>query len=174
MSQKALIVVDVLAGIFELGVPLHEPDAFLANVRLLIGMARDARAPVVYVQHLGPDGSRFARNAPTRAIHKRIAPRPDDVVVEKQHPDSFQGSTLDLTLRERRIAELVVCGFATEACVDTTVRSAYARGFAVLLAQGAHTTTANDVLTAAQIVAHHNLVLARFARVVPHDQITFE
>jgi hypothetical protein len=38
-----------------------------------------------------------------------------------------------------------------------------------VLASGAHTTTANSVLSAEQIVKHHELVLARFAQVVPAD-----
>ena len=72
-----------------------------------------------------------------------------------------------------RVGDVVICGFATEACVDTTVRSAWAKGFRVVLAAGAHTTTANAVLSAEQIVRHHDVVLARFARVVPAAEITF-
>jgi nicotinamidase-related amidase len=67
----------------------------------------------------------------------------------------------------------VICGFATDFCVDTTVRSAFARGFRVVLAAGAHTGTGNPVLTADQVVRHHELVLARFARVVPAAEVAF-
>jgi hypothetical protein len=53
-------------------------------------------------------------------------------------------------------------------------RSAWSKGFRVVLASGAHTTTANPVLTAEQVVRHHDFVLARFARVIPASEIVFE
>jgi nicotinamidase-related amidase len=167
---RALVVVDLMAGIFELPEPLHRPDAFLANVGLLLERARESGTPVVYIRHLGPEGSYFAPGAPAGRIDERFAPRATEIVVEKRHPDSFQDSKLEAHLRELSIDEIVVCGFASEACVDTTVRGAYARGFKVVLAADAHTTTKNPVLEAEQIVAHHNFVLSRFARLAPADQ----
>jgi nicotinamidase-related amidase/predicted GNAT family acetyltransferase len=173
-SAQALLVVDVLAGIFELPVPLYEPDAFLANVRGLVERARAANVPVVYIQHVGRPGSPLVPGAPGRAIHPAIAPLPGEPVIEKVEPDAFHGSALGEELRRRDVRELIVCGFATQDCVDATVRSAFARGFRVVLAAGAHTTTANRVLTAAQIVAHHEVVLARFAQVTPTQNIRFD
>lgn len=170
-KSQALLVVDVMVGIFELPVPLHEPDTFLASVRGLIERARAANVPVIYLQHLR--AGLFARGAPAREIHPAIAPHPGDVVVDKSEPDSFHGSALAEVLRAREVGELIVCGFATQDCIDATVRSAFARGYSVTLAAGAHTTTANSVLTAAQIVAHHDVVLARFGRVTPAAEIVF-
>jgi len=129
--------------------------------------------PIIYVHHVGRPGSPFAPGAPGRVIHPAIAPLAGDPIVEKAEPDAFHQSSLAEVLRVRDIGELVVCGFATQDCVDSTVRSAFARGYRVVLASGAHTTTANRVLTAAQIVAHHDAVLARFARVTPAVEITF-
>jgi nicotinamidase-related amidase/GNAT superfamily N-acetyltransferase len=170
---RGLLVVDVLAGIFELPVPLHEPDHFLANVRGLVERARAAGAPVIHLQHLGLPGSRFGPGAAARELHASVAPRPGESVIEKSEPDGFHGTSLDEALRAHNVGELVVCGFATQDCVDTTVRSAFARGYRVVLARGAHTTTANAVLSAAQIVAHHDTVLARFAKVVDALAIDF-
>lgn len=76
-------------------------------------------------------------------------------------------------MKELNVAELSICGLATEGCIDSTIRSAYSRGYTVTLASDAHTTTKNAVLSAEQIVAHHNLVLARFARVQQHGEIGF-
>jgi len=163
---RALLVVDVLVGIFKLPVPLHQPDTFLASVRSLVERARRSGVPVIYVHHLGREGSPLARGMPGREIHPAIAPRPGDLVIEKSEPDGFHGTELESELRKRDVRELIVCGFATQDCVDTTVRSAFGRGFKVTLVRGAHTTTANPVLSAEQIVAHHEFVLQRFGRVV--------
>jgi nicotinamidase-related amidase len=50
----------------------------------------------------------------------------------------------------------------TEFCVDTTCRRATSLGFDVTLVGDAHLTRDTDILSAAQIVAHHNLVLNDF------------
>lgn len=163
--MRALLVVDVLVGIFELPVPLHRADEFLSAVQTLVETARKSGFPVIYIHHVGRDGSPLARGNPGREIHPAIAPRPGELVIEKHEPDGFHGTDLEAELRKLGVRELIVCGFATQDCVDATVRSAFARGFKVTLVRGAHTTTANPVLSAEQIVAHHEFVLQRFARV---------
>jgi nicotinamidase-related amidase len=50
----------------------------------------------------------------------------------------------------------------TEYCVDTTCRRATSLGYDVTLAGDAHLTRDNEVLTAANIIAHHNSVLNDF------------
>jgi nicotinamidase-related amidase len=102
-----------------------------------------------------------------RAVDRTASPRRIHAL-----PDAFQGSTLDESLRDANITRLVIAGFATEACIDSTVRSAYSRGFAVELVSDGHTTTANAVLDARTIILHHNTVLARFARVAEHTDVS--
>ena len=46
--------------------------------------------------------------------------------------------------------------------MDTTCRSAVSHGYDVTLVADAHTTTANGVLTPAQIIEHHNRTLDDF------------
>jgi nicotinamidase-related amidase len=165
-------VVDVLQGIFELGQPLHDGDHFLSVVEELVSRARAHGVAVIFVRHLGPPGSPFAPRSAGGRIHPRLEPREGELVVEKRHPDAFMATDLERALGEAGVEELVVCGFATEGCIDATVRGAYARGYAVVLVADGHTTTRNAVLEAHQIVAHHNLVLGRFARVLEHERVT--
>ena len=168
-SERALLVVDVLQGIFALPEPLHDPDGFIAVVQAMVARARASGTPVVYLQHVGPPGTPFARGTAAREIDARVKPAPGDLVVEKEHPDGFHGTKLAGLLARAR--ELAICGFASEACVDTNVRSAYAHGYRVVLVADGHTTTCNAVLSAPQIIAHHNHVLARFAEVLPHQRV---
>ncbi|MCE9572968.1 MAG: isochorismatase family protein [Deltaproteobacteria bacterium] len=171
--MQALLVLDVMNAIFELPIPLHDPDGFLARVGALLDRARVRRVPVVHFRQLGPAGGLFAPGGRGRELHPRVAPAPDELVIDKREPDMFVGTSLADALAARAVAEVVICGFATEGCIDTTVRSAWAKGLRVVLAAGAHTTTANAVLSAQQIVQHHELVLARFAQVVPAAEIAF-
>lgn len=171
--MQALMVLDVMNAIFELPVPLHDPDGFLDRLGGLLARARERCVPVLHFRLLGPEGSLFAPGGRARELHPRVAAAPDEIVFDKREPDMFVGTSLAEVLAERGVDELVICGFATEGCVDTTVRSAWAKGFRVVLAAGAHTTTANAVLSAEQIIRHHELVLARFSRVLPAADIAF-
>jgi nicotinamidase-related amidase len=171
--MQALLVLDVVNAIFELPVPLHDPNGFVERVRDLLLRARAKRVPVVHFRHLGPEGTLFAPGGRGRELDARVAAVAGEIVIDKREPDMFIGTPLAEVLAERGVNEVVICGFSTEGCIDSTVRSAWAKGFRVVLASGAHTTTANAVLSAEQIVKHHDLVLARFARVVPAAEVVF-
>lgn len=164
--RRALLVVDVLQGLFALPAPLHAPEAFLSAVTRAVERARAAGFTVIFVKGHGPPGSPVAADQAGGELHEALSPRSDEPVLPKHHPDAFQQTSLGAVLAQRGITDLYVAGFATEHCVDTTVRSAYARGLRVYLVQDAHTTTANAVLPADRIVAHHNLTLSRYATLV--------
>lgn len=170
-STRALLVIDVLQGIFELPVPLHDSAGFLDRLGKLIHTARQAGVPVVYLQHTGPPGSPFEKGTAGWQIHPQVAPQDPDTVLEKQHPDAFQSTDLDALLRQRGIGEIIVTGFATEGCIDSTVRSGYSRGYSVVLVSDGHTTTDSELLDAGTIIAHHNAVLARFATLRALDEL---
>ena len=72
------------------------------------------------------------------------------------------------------VDELVVCGLQSEFCVDSTVRHASTLGFPVTLVADAHSTWDAASLTAAQIIEHHNRVLATYVTVASSGAIVFE
>jgi nicotinamidase-related amidase len=79
-------------------------------------------------------------------------------VVEKKTPDAFHETNLHDELGSRGIRDLVVAGLQTEYCVDTTCRRAFSLGYNVVLVRDAHSTWDGAVLSAAQIIEHHNNV----------------
>ncbi|MFH1729938.1 MAG: isochorismatase family protein [Pseudomonadota bacterium] len=60
--------------------------------------------------------------------------------MEKHEPDSFHGTNLDQMLKDININILYLCGFATEGCIDSTVRIAFSKGYSVILISDCHTT----------------------------------
>ncbi|WP_256672324.1 isochorismatase family protein [Pseudomonas sp. ANT_J12] len=82
-----------------------------------------------------------------------------DYFVRKTTPDSFLKTDLESVLVESGSSHLVVCGYATEFCIDTTVRRAAALGYDVTVVSDAHTTHDKAHADAAQIIAHHNATL---------------
>jgi nicotinamidase-related amidase len=158
-SDTALLVIDLQVGNFEDAAPVYGGSDLLAKISRLIARARAAGVPVVYVQHCGPENAIDQSGTPGWEIHPAIAPEESDVVVQKSRPDAFQGTNLQRELESRGIERLIITGIQTEYCVDTTCRRAYSLGYDVTLVEDAHSTWDTDLLTAPQIIAHHNDVL---------------
>jgi nicotinamidase-related amidase len=59
-------------------------------------------------------------------------------------------------LLKRSVSTLGVAGWATDHCVDSTIRSAVSRGFRVVVPSDAHPVSDRVHLTAPQIIDHHN------------------
>ena len=51
----------------------------------------------------------------------------------------------------QKIEALVVAGMQTEHCIDATIKSAFEKGFEVIVPEAVHTTFRNGELTAAQV-----------------------
>jgi ureidoacrylate peracid hydrolase len=63
------------------------------------------------------------------ALHRS----PDDIVVRKRRYSAFFGTDLDLHLRERHIATVMVTGGVTNICVRSTVHDAFFLGYEVVV-----------------------------------------
>lgn len=63
-----------------------------------------------------------------------LEPEPDEYEVTKQRYDAFEGSNLERWLRTEAVGTVLLCGFMTNGCVEATARTAYERGFDVVLA----------------------------------------
>ncbi len=174
-ANTALLIIDVQKGMFESDPPVHAGAELLATITSLIGRARAAGAPVIYIQHDGREKSMLRPDRPGWPIHPAIAPAPGDPLFRKRHPDAFQDTPLQQELAARGLKHLVVVGIQTDFCVDTTCRRAYSLGLDVTLVQDGHSTWADGAMSAAQIIAHHNRVLGDwFVTLKPASEITFD
>lgn len=158
-GDTVLLIVDVQMGNFAASAPVYRGDDLLSKIGHLIERARAASVAVVFVQHCGPEGGIDEPGTPGWEIHPAIAPQAGDAIVQKQHPDAFQNTELQAELASRGIKRLIVAGIQTEYCIDTTCRRAYSLGYEVVLVKDGHSTWDTDLLTAPQIIAHHNEVL---------------
>ena len=158
-GKVAVLVVDVQAGLFLTDKPPLESSAVVERINGLTSKARAAGLPVIFIQHDGPEGGNWL--APFSAgwqLHPGLEVSPGDPVIRKTTGDAFYGTPLAQELRSRKVTTVVIVGYATDFCIDATLRSAVSRDLGVILVADAHTTDDGPVLKAGSIREHFNWV----------------
>jgi ureidoacrylate peracid hydrolase len=178
-TRTAVIVVDMVNEFFEPGgkMVLAGGTALYAPVNTLLDAAHQAHLPVLYTnQWLRPDDALFKKRIPhclmdtwgaqlVDALHRA----PTDIVVPKRRYSAFFGTDLDLLLRERTIATVIVTGVVTNICVRSTVHDAFFLGYEVVVplecvaatSPQAQDTSLYDIATHYGMVAPLDQVLHR-------------
>ncbi len=156
--NTALLVIDVQQIMSSGKYAVFESRQVIDRINQVIQSARDAGAPVVVIQHEEQDGP-MKRGSDGWKLDPGLGVLSSDIHVRKTTPDSFHNTELRAILQARGIEKLVICGFQSEYCVDSTTRGALALGYPVTLVADGHSTLDNGVLQARQISAHHNETL---------------
>ncbi len=142
---RALVVVDIQNDYFPGGAnPLDGPEAAAEQARTLLDAFRASGEPVMHVRHVwdAPEALYLRPETPGGEIHQAVSPEPGETVVEKAFPNAFLETSLDQSLKDAGVNELVVCGMMTCMCVDATVRAAVDLGYDVSVAHDACATMA--------------------------------
>lgn len=161
MSKSALVIIDVQSGMYD-GIripPIFDGEEKRRKIKRLIEIARRKEIVLIYIQHNGEPGHPLEKDSQGWTIQDQILPHKGELIIEKQYPDSFQGTRLFEVLKSLSVSNLYIAGNQTEYCIDTTCRSAFSKGFQVLLVGDCHSTWDSNVLSATQIIRHHNETL---------------
>lgn len=137
-----------------LGVDLSPTQQVIPSIARLIKVARGAGIQVIWLQNGwdadlkeagGPSsvnqrkgnslklmrahpelyGKLLTKGGWDYEIVEELKPEPDDIIVPKPRYSGFAGTALNSILRSRRIETLLVCGVATNVCVESTIRDAF-------------------------------------------------
>ena len=155
----ALVIIDMQAGSFGPGCPpRHDAAALVVRLNALARWVRMRGGVVVWVLHDGPPGDVLEPGTDGWQVLPGLDRHPSDEAISKSACDSFLGTRLEPVLRGANASRVIMAGWATEFCVDTTVRSCTARGFDTWAAADGHTTTDRAHLSAAKIIEHHNFI----------------
>jgi biuret amidohydrolase len=144
-TRAAVLVYDAQVGIFA-----HVRDAaqVLAQIGTVIGAARRASVPVIYVRHVSVPTSHMGVGAlrtamawqradqandvrssfpPTSAqaqLIEELAPTSDEPVFDKLGMSAFVGTPLEIVLRDRGVTTLIIVGAVLEIGIEPTARHA--------------------------------------------------
>lgn len=173
LSESALILVDA-QNTYRTGVmQLSGVEPALDACASLLARARALKVPVIHIQHDAGPGSPYDIRAEIGAIADKVAPIEGEPVVGKNYPNSFVNTDLDARLKALGVKNVVVAGFMTHMCINSTGRGAFNLGYAVTVPANATatrplaapdgSTVAAEALQAAALAALGDL----FAVVVP-------
>jgi nicotinamidase-related amidase len=155
--HDALVVVDMQVGMLE-GPAKHDLAGVVGRINALAAAVRGRGGTVVWIRHCGKPGDGFAPHEPGWAFLPELDQRPEDAVVDKTLNDSFAGTSLQETLQAMAPDRVLVAGWATDFCVDATVRSAVSRDYHVVVVGDGHTLSDRPHLSALAVMQHHNWV----------------
>lgn len=146
-SDTALLLIDVQVGVDDLshwgGVNgrRNNPDAEAVMLSLL-STWREHALPVAFTRHDSiEDTSPLKLSLPSGDLKPGFSIADEDISVVKNVNSGFVGTSLHEDFKAREISRLVVVGFFTNMCVETTVRMAGNMGYdTYLVAEGCATT----------------------------------
>ncbi|HIE69721.1 MAG TPA: cysteine hydrolase [Planctomycetes bacterium] len=176
LSKSALVMIDCQNTYREGIMQLEGVEAALQECAKLLARARDAGTTIIHIQHDAGPGSPYDVNAPIGAIADVVAPMSGETVITKAYPSSFEQTNLDSELKKHNINDLVLAGFMTHVCVNSTARASFNHGYRTTVVGNATATRAlaspmGGVLPAETV---HNGALAAltdiFAIVVPSQE----
>ncbi|MEX7468975.1 cysteine hydrolase family protein [Mycobacterium adipatum] len=173
IRDSALVLVDC-QNTYTYGVmELDGVQAALEETATLLGRARSAGIPIIHIQHNGGPGTPYDVTAEVGAIVEAVAPRDGEPVVVKQFPNAFVQTDLDERLKAVGATNLVLAGFMTHMCINSTARGAFNLGYAPTVVASATATrplpgVGGETVSAAALQAASLAALSDlFAVVVP-------
>ncbi|SEO80012.1 Nicotinamidase-related amidase [Methylobacterium sp. UNC300MFChir4.1] len=129
LRGSALVMIDLQQTYREGVMRLDGVEPALREAAALLRRARDAGIPVIHVRHDAGPGSPYDVTAPIGQISPEVAPQGDEPVITKAYPSSFVGTDLQARLEQAGVKDVVLAGFMTHMCVNSTARSAFNLGF---------------------------------------------
>lgn len=175
-TTTAVVLIEYQNDFTSAGGVLHDAvrdvmdkTGMLANTAVVIDAARTAgatvmHAPITFAEGYGElgshpygilkgvvDGNAFVKGTWGAAIVDELAPAEGDIVVEgKRGLDTFASTNLDFILRSKGITTIVLGGFLTNCCVESTMRTGYENGYKVI--------TLSDCVAATSVEEHDNAI----------------
>lgn len=143
-NKPALLLVDFVQAYFDPACDLYaKPDAALKSALAIREIAHEKAVPVILTNVVyhpsGVNGGVFYKKAkPLRHMREgspmadwpdALTPRDDELIVSKQYPSAFFGTSLSSTLTALGVDTVIITGLTTSGCIRATCIDACSYGF---------------------------------------------
>jgi nicotinamidase-related amidase len=156
--RTALIVYDMQEGVLA---QIERREEITARVTALLSAAREAGMRVFFLRHMSmprelmgvfqfrmamawqrvdsPDAVRpwFTRDSPGFQLVPEMSPLPSEVVFDKITMSAFEGTPLDIAMRDCGVNAFIIAGVAMEIGIEPTVRHGTDLGYIPIVATDA-------------------------------------
>lgn len=174
--KRALLVIDVQYEYFTGKMPVTFPEGSFQKVLEAVEAANHNKIDVILIRHEAQqeDAKTFVKNSWEWNIHQELLKKEHLCIIDKKMPGSFTDTELEDLLKKTGIDTVVISGYMTQMCCDTTARQAVHLGFSVEFLSDA-TGTIDVANYAGKITAKelHNAILVtqamRFSKVISTD-----
>lgn len=157
--KSAILIIDLQVGLFDEPGKPFDYEGVLSKINLLTTAARKKEMPVVFIQHETKENT-LRHKSPGWNLVSGLDVDGKDYIVRKTTPNAFLRTELTEVLEKEGVNKIIVCGYATEFCVDSTVRAGASLGYHIEIVADGHTTHDKNHASAEVIRKHHNETLS--------------
>ena len=188
-AKTALLVIDLQEGFVAEGARMWTPQnlRILPNVMELIDRCRTLSIPVIFTEHVHDPSGRdkglmwdVPLNRPIKegalrigaeeaATYHKLAPLPEEKVIQKHRYSAFYDTDLHTYLRGCNVDTLIITGCMTNYCCGATARDAFFRDYKVIFGSDLNATD-NAELHEAEL----KTLRRGYARVISQKEILDE
>lgn len=166
LDSTALILIDIQDFYFPGGAAeLVEPEKAAKQASLVLKHFRENDGLVVHVKHKVNSGG---------DIYKSVVPIENEKVLTKTEVSCFNGTDLNIFLKEKNIKNVVLVGMQTHMCLEGGTRAAYDLGYKCTVIHDACATRdlkfGESTIKAADVHASTLATLKSYAKVVNFEE----
>ena len=165
-----LLVIDIQKGITNEG--LYNYDEFISNTVRIIETARQNGIEVIFIQHDDGPGTGFSIGDDAFEIADQVMPMQSEKRYIKVINSCFGNKEFTTYLESKKEDTIMVVGLQTNFCIDATIKSAFERGYKVIVPNGTNSTFDNDYMNKETTYKYYNEMMwpKRFAECISMDE----
>jgi nicotinamidase-related amidase len=140
LKDSALILIDI-QNTYRRGVmQLTNVEQAIIEAQKLLKIAREQKIPVIHIQHDAGVGSPYDITTDIGAIAAEVAPIAGERIIVKNYPNAFVQTELDAELKALGIKNIILAGFMTHMCINSTAHGAFNLGYSPTIVASATAT----------------------------------
>ncbi len=153
--MHALIIVDMQQASIA-NSDKYDCEGVVSRINKLSNTVRSHPGLVIFIAHDGEEQEGLLPHSDGWKILDSLTMKESDIIIRKKANDAFYQTPLADTLVKHNVSKLLICGWATDFCVDATLKSALNKNYQVTAVADCHTVSDRGNISALQVINYHN------------------